>query len=86
MFANTGRLAMTRLYPRHAALTSTALLLAGMTLGAPIASAASPQHAPVAERFVLPKAQSHEVYQVVAPRFLEAPSQIENAFADMHQE
>jgi hypothetical protein len=70
----------------HRALTFTALLLAGMTLGAPVASAASHPHTPVASRLVLPKAQFHDMYQVVASHSLEMPSQIGNSFEDLHQE
>ena len=55
------------------ALAFAALLVAGVSLEAPVAFAASPQHAPVANRFVVPQS-------------LEAPSQIDNPFADTHQE
>ena len=70
----------------HAALAFAAVLVAGMTFGVPAASAASHPHMPVANRFVLPKEQLHEVYRLVAPQSLEAPPQIDNPFADMHQE
>jgi hypothetical protein len=86
MFVNTRRLAMTTHFKRRAALTFNALLLAGMTLGAPVASAASLPQAPVAHRLVLPKAQFHEVYQVAVPYSPDVPSQIDNPLADMHQE
>ena len=68
------------------ALALAALLVAGVSLDAPVAFAASPQHAPVANRFVVPKEQLHEVYRFVVPHSLEAPSQIDNPFADTHQE
>ena len=76
---------MTARHPGRIALAFAAILVAGMTLGAPAASAAGHPHMPVADRFVLPKEQLHEVYRFVAPRALEAPVHTDNSFA-LHEE
>jgi hypothetical protein len=77
---------MTAHHTRRAATAFAAVLVAGMTFGAPAASAASHPHMPVANHVVLPKEQVHEVYRFVAPQSLEAPAHMDTLFAGLHEE
>ena len=81
---------------RRAVFTFTALLIAGVTLGAPAATAASalrvriPNHivlyAPIPNHNVRPYLQLQETHPAIAPHFPVAQSHSEDPFADLHQE
>jgi hypothetical protein len=76
---------MTTYHHRRAAFTFTALLLAGMTLGAPMALAATPRHAPP-PRSVWLYAQPYGTVRATAPHFSVTESHMADPFANLHQE
>jgi hypothetical protein len=76
---------MTSHQSRRTALTLTALLLAGMTLGAPVALAATPSHTPPRH-----SAWQNELTRgttgATAPHFPVVESHVDDSFAPLHQE
>jgi hypothetical protein len=85
---------MTARQSRNTVLTFAALLFAGMTLGAPLATAATAPHARIPNDIILqaptanlqPSLQIQETDRAFAPRFHVAQSRSVDPFADMHQE
>ena len=63
-----------------------ALLLAGVTVGAPVASAAGLRHAPASHQFVWSNAQLRESYMTTALQSSAAQAQMNDRFADLHME
>jgi hypothetical protein len=81
---------------RRTALTLSALLIAGMTLGAPAAMAAGAPHAriphhvllqaPITSHIVRPGLEIQQTDRAFAPRFPAAQSRSSDPFADLHFE
>ena len=70
---------------RRTALTLMAMLLAGMTFGAPVALAAAPSHAP-ARHLVWPHAQSYVAVRATLPHAPAVQSPTDDPFATIHME
>jgi hypothetical protein len=76
---------MTSHQSRRTALTLTALLLAGMTLGAPMALAANPLHAPP-RCFVWLHVQPHGTVRAMVPHAPAVQPHTDDPFASLHFE
>ena len=76
---------MTAYQSRRAAL-GFALLLAGMTVGAPVASAADPRHEPASHQFVWQNTQLRGLYLTTAHHSSAAQAQMNDPFAALHME
>jgi hypothetical protein len=76
---------MTNHHQRRAAFTLTAVLLAGMTLGAPVALAATPRHA-LPHRSVWLYVQPHGTTGATVPHFRATESHMADPFETLHQE
>ena len=76
---------MTHYHQKRAAFTLTAVLLAGMTLGAPVALAATPRHA-LPHRSVWLYVQPHETIGATVPHSPVMQSHMADPFETLHQE
>jgi hypothetical protein len=76
---------MTIYHQRRAAFTFTVLLLAGMTLGAPVALAANPPHAQT-RHVAWTNAQPQGTVGEMAPHSPVMESHVDDPFTSLHQE
>jgi len=79
---------MTAHKSRRAVLAFATLLVASTTFGAPIALAASPLHAPIANHVVRPNAPVHGTVRAIAPHSAAAQSgdHVDDPFPFIHLE
>jgi len=79
---------MTTHKSRRAVLAFAMLLVASTTLGAPLALAASPVHAPIAKHAVRPYAQVHALVRAITPHSVAGQSdeRVDDPFASLHFE
>ena len=79
---------MTAHQPRRAVLAFATLVVASITIGAPIPLAACPLHAPITKRVVLSVAQVHRTNRAIALPSAAAhfEDHVADPFASMHFE